>query len=310
MTAGHTHALPINQNEQRLWWALGLTTTFLVAEFGAGLLLNSLALISDAAHMFTDAAALAIALAAIRIGRKAADQFRTYGYARFEILAAAFNAMLLFGVAAYILVEALQRFQQPVEVQSAGMFIIAVLGLVINFISMRLLSGGKDESMNLKGAYLEVWSDMLGSLGVIIGAVIIYFTDWSWIDTLVAIAISLWVLPRTWLLLKESLNLLLEGVPEGIDVKVVEQAILAVPGIKSLHDLHIWGITSGQNSLTAHIVHDTNIMPAEVINSVNGILAERFELHHTTLQCEIIECRDANQCNLRIPAVAEVVHSH
>ena len=198
--------------------ALGLTFGFLLAEVIGGVVTGSLALISDAAHMFTDAAALAIALAAIRIARRPADVRRTYGYHRFEILAAAFNALLLFAVALYILFEAYQRFRNPPEIQSTGMLVIASLGLVVNLISIRLLSGGKDSSLNVKGAYLEVWSDLLGSLGVIAGALVIRFTGWAWVDTLIAVAIGFWVLPRTWVLLKDSLNILLEGVPEGIDV--------------------------------------------------------------------------------------------
>lgn len=309
MSAGHTHAVPTNQNEKVLWWALGLTSSFLVAEFAAGILLNSLALLSDAAHMFTDAAALGIALAAIHIGKRPPDKLRTYGYERFEILAAAFNAMLLFAVAMYILFEAVQRFIHPVEVQSVGMIWVASLGLVINFISMRLLTGGKDKSLNLKGAYLEVWSDMLGSIGVIAGALIIYFTHWVWVDTLVAVGIGLWVLPRTWVLLKESLNLLLEGVPLDMDMQEIEKAMLAVPNVVGVHDLHIWGITSGKNSLTAHIVHLESAASAVVIESIKAVLGERFSLNHTTLQCEIVPCPDAEECNLAHP-VAEIEDTH
>lgn len=180
MGSGHSHALPKNKTETTLWLALGLTTIFLVAEAVAGLLLNSLALLADAAHMLTDAAALAIALAAVRIARRAADSRRSYGYHRFEILAAAFNAVLLFAVAVYIVYEAYRRFRQPADVQSTGMLVVAVIGLVINLVSMRLLSSGKEDSLNLKGAYLEVWSDMLGSLGVIVAALAIRYTGFLW----------------------------------------------------------------------------------------------------------------------------------
>ena len=201
MSTGHTHALPGTQNEKALWWALGLTGSFLVAEVVAGLILNSLALLADAAHMFTDAAALAIALAAIRIARRPPDAQRTFGYHRFEILAAAFNALLLFGVAIYILIEAYQRFRSPAEVQAMGMLWVAAFGLAINLVSMRMLSSGRDASLNLKGAYLEVWSDMLGSIGVIVGALVIRYTGWLWVDSVIAVAIGLWVVPRTWVLL-------------------------------------------------------------------------------------------------------------
>lgn len=296
MSAEHNHALPNTQNEKVLWAAFALTTIFLLAEAAAGLLLNSLALLSDAAHMFTDSAALGIALAAVRVARKPADQFRTYGYHRFEILAATFNALLLFGVAIYILYEAWQRFRSPLEVQSVGMMVVACLGLVINFISIRLLSSGKENSLNLKGAYLEVWSDLIGSIGVILGGIIIYLTGWVWVDTLVAVAIGLWVLPRTWILLKESLNLLLEGVPLGIDIEKVEKEILNQKGVISLHDLHLWGITSGKNSLTAHILTDGTVESTELINAIQSKLAKKFAITHTTLQCETNLCDQAEEC--------------
>ena len=296
MSAEHNHALPNTQNEKVLWMAFALTTTFLIAEAVAGWLLNSLALLSDAAHMFTDSAALGIALAAVRIARKPADRFRTYGYHRFEILAATFNALLLFGVAIYILYEAWQRFRSPVEVQSVGMMVVAGLGLIINFISIKLLSAGKDNSLNLKGAYLEVWSDLIGSVGVILGGIIIYFTGWAWVDTIVAVAIGLWVLPRTWILLKESLNLLLEGVPLDIDIEAVEKEILNQKGVVSLHDLHVWGITSGKNSLTAHILMDGTVESTEIIDVIQSSLSNKFAITHSTLQCESKLCNQAEEC--------------
>lgn len=198
---GHAHSHVQNASAKRLTIALVLTGSFLLVEVAGGLIFKSLALLSDAAHMFTDVAALAIALAAIKIGQRAADDRRTYGYRRFEILAAAFNAVLLFAVAIYVLVEGIRRIVEPEPVQSTGMFIVAFFGLLINLLSMRILSGGKDQSLNIKGAYLEVWADMLGSLGVLVGALVIRFTSWTWVDPVVAIGIGLWVLPRTWILL-------------------------------------------------------------------------------------------------------------
>lgn len=265
MSASHAHGIPSTDNERALRIALALTGSFLIAEVIGGVLTGSLALISDAAHMLTDTAALAIALAAIRIARRPADRRRTYGYHRFEILAAAFNALLLFAVALYILVEAYRRFTSPPEIHSVGMLVVASIGLIVNLISIRLLSGGQSDSLNVKGAYLEVWSDLLGSIGVIVGAVVIQLTGWSWVDPLVAVAIGLWVLPRTWILLKDSLNILLEGVPEGIDLGDVEQAMLAVPGVLSIHDLHLWSLTTGKTSLTAHVVYDQTYSPEEAL---------------------------------------------
>lgn len=201
MAAEHTHTGEHhhgrNANARMLRIALALTGSFVVVEVIGGFVFDSLALLSDAAHMFTDAAALAIALAAIHIGKRAADERRSFGYRRFEILAAAFNALLLVGVAIYVLVEGIQRIIEPAPVQSTGMLVVATFGLLVNLTAMRLLSHGKDKSLNIKGAYLEVLADMLGSLGVIAGAVIIWLTGWRWVDPLVAIAIGLWVLPRT-----------------------------------------------------------------------------------------------------------------
>ena len=292
------HALPETGNERMLWWALGLTTAFLLAEVVAGIVFGSLALLADAAHMFTDVAALAIALAAMRVARRPADAKRTYGYHRFEILAAAFNAVLLFGVAVYILVEAWRRFNAPAEVQPLGMLVVAVLGLVVNLVSMRLLRAGKDSSLNVKGAYLEVWADMLGSIGVIVAAVLIRFTGWVWVDTLVAVGIGLWVLPRTWQLLKASLNILLEGVPEGVDVAEVERSMLAVPGVTGVHDLHIWVLTSGKNALTAHVVHAEGAGGVALIDTLKQTLADGFKVFHTTLQLERLACaHTADGCN-------------
>jgi len=291
MSASHTHALPSTENERALRFALALTGSFLIAEVIGGVLTGSLALISDAAHMLTDAAALAIALAAIRIARRPADRRRTYGYHRFEILAAAFNALLLFAVALYILVEAYRRFTSPPEIHSFGMLVVASIGLIVNLISIRLLSGGQSDSLNVKGAYLEVWSDLLGSIGVIMGAVVIQLTGWSWVDPLVAVAIGLWVLPRTWILLKDSLNILLEGVPEGIDLGDVEQAMLAVPGVLGIHDLHLWALTTGKTSLTAHVVYDQTYSPEKTLMpALQTVLANRFKVVHTTLQCETKPC--------------------
>lgn len=289
MSAGHDHGAS-TANERNLWIVLGLTTAFMVAEIIGGVITRSLALISDAAHMFTDAAALAIALAAIRIGKRAADHKRTFGYYRFEILAAAFNAVVLFLVAGYILYEAYERFRDPPEIKSAGMMIIATIGLGVNIVGMRLLRSGSESSLNVKGAYLEVWADMIGSLGVIIAAVIIYFTQWAWVDAVVAAGIGLWVLPRTWKLLKESTNILLEGVPLDVSLDEIEKAILASPGVREIHDLHIWALSSGKNSLTVHVVLAEGADEQAVLRETTELLASRFSIRHVTVQVEAAAC--------------------
>jgi cobalt-zinc-cadmium efflux system protein len=293
----HSHGIAEGQNERPLWWALALTTAFLIAEVVGGILTNSLALIADAAHMFTDTAALAVSLTAIRIARRPADTQRTFGYFRFEILAATVNAVLLFLVALYILYEAWNRFRNPPDVKSEVMLVIAALGLIVNLISMRLLSAGKDKSLNIKGAYLEVWSDMLGSAGVILGAGVIWFTGWIWVDTVIAIAIGLWVLPRTWILLKASMNVLLEGVPQGIGLQDIEAAVLAIEDVASLHDLHVWAISSGKTSLTVHVVCKSSATWPDLLNTIRELLADRFEIHHSTVQLELEPCEQAGNAH-------------
>ena len=197
MSDAHDHGLSEVRHEKPLWWALGLTSTFLVVEVVGGLLTNSLALLADAAHMATDTAGLVIALVAVRLARRPPDARRTFGYARLEALGALANGVLLLGVAAYILWEAFGRFRAPPPVAATGMLLVAVAGLVINLIAMRLLKAGSGESLNVKGAYLEVWSDMLGSLGVLIAAALIKLTGWLILDPILAVLIGLWVLPRT-----------------------------------------------------------------------------------------------------------------
>ncbi len=290
---GHSHNHAAGANSKMLAIALGLTTTFLIAELIGSFVFNSLALLSDATHMFTDSAALAIALAAVKIGQRPADDARTFGYRRFEILAATFNALLLFAVAGYILWEGIARFMKPTEIQSTGMLVVASAGLIINIIAMKLLSAGKDQSLNIKGAYLEVWADMLGSIGVIFGALVIIFTGWQWVDPLVAIGIGLWVLPRTWILLKSTTQILLEGVPRGIDLAELRAAISATPGVAGVHDLHVWSMTSDEHSLSAHVELGVGADFEAVRSTVATMLHDRYEIEHATIQVEREACDDA-----------------
>ncbi|MFL6699205.1 MAG: cation diffusion facilitator family transporter [Vitreoscilla sp.] len=299
--AGHDHAA--GANEKSLKIALALTCAFLVVELAGGFLAHSLALLSDAAHMFTDTAALAIALMAIHIAKRPADSKRTFGYHRFEILAAAFNAMLLLVVAVYILWEAYLRLKAPPEIQSNLMLGIAVVGLVVNLLSMKVLRSGQEESLNVKGAYLEVWADMIGSIGVILGAAIIKFTGWTWVDSAVAILIGLWVVPRTMTLLKSSINILLEGVPEDVDLEKVREALLGVPGVKSLHDLHVWSVTSGKTTLTVHLVMEpTAHGETQVLPAVRSRMDKDFGIRHITVQCEVTPCDQTDEADHFKPA--------
>lgn len=285
----HSHAVVTEGNAKKLTIALSLTVTFLIVEVIAGFITQSLALLSDAAHMFTDAAALAIALAAIKVAKRPADDKRTFGYQRFEILAALFNASMLFMVAIYILYEAYQRFTHPPEIQSMGMLLVAVIGLIINLISMKILVSSAQDSLNVKGAYLEVLSDALGSVGVILGALIIYFTQWYWVDTVVAVLIGFWVLPRTWILLKQSINILLEGVPEEIDIEKLRDDLLALEGVESIHQLKVWAITSKNVHLTVHLFApqaDRN----RLYRTAYEMLSHKHGIAEITLQIEEDEC--------------------
>ena len=291
---GHAHNHAAGANSKMLAIALGLTTAFLIVELIGSFVFNSLALLSDAAHMFTDSAALAIALAAVKIGQRPADDARTFGYRRFEILAAAFNALLLFAVAGYILWEGIARFFNPSEVESTGMLIVASIGLVVNIIAMRLLSAGKEQSLNIKGAYLEVWADMLGSIGVIVGAIVIMLTGWQWVDPVVAIGIGLWVLPRTWILLKDTTQILLEGVPRGIDLAELRTAIAATPGVSGVHDLHVWSLSGNDHSLSAHVALAEQTDFDTVRSAVGAMLLERYKIQHATIQVEREPCEDAD----------------
>lgn len=285
--AGHAHPHGDSPtSERRLRVAFGLTALFLVVEVVASLLTGSLALLSDAAHMATDVAALAIALLAIRLGRRPADSKRSFGYRRLEILAAALNAAGLFLVSAYVLVEAARRIGSPQPIDATGMLLVAALGLVVNAGAMRLLGSGREESLNVRGAYLEVWADFLGSVAVLVGAALIAITGMTWIDPLVAVLIALWILPRGWQLLKSASHVLLEGSPAGVDPDAVRQTLLAVAGVRSVHDLHIWSLTTGVPLLSAHLEIDDVASWSVTLAEVREALARRHRIDHVTLQPE------------------------
>ncbi|WP_093137760.1 cation diffusion facilitator family transporter [Pseudoxanthomonas sp. GM95] len=293
MSGNHDHGVSEVKFEKPLWWALGLTATFMVAEVVGGLVTNSLALLSDAAHMMTDVIALGVSLFAVRMAKRPADARNTYGYARMEALGALINGGLLFLVAGYILWEAVGRFRQPPEVASSGMLVIAVLGLVVNLISMRLLKAGSGDSLNVKGAYLEVWSDMLGSVGVIAGAIVIRFTGWTLVDPIIAVAIGLWVLPRTWTLLRAASHVLMQGAPSEIRVDDVRAALRNNRNVAQVHDLHIWSVSSKRPVLTAHVVlTDASQSVDQVRQELSVMLDELFSIEEVTLQIEQTSCAD------------------
>src|SRR5690606_7304621 len=187
-------------------------------------------------------------------GRRPADARRTFGYVRAEAMGAMFNGLLLFLLAGYILYESVHRFLQPPQVASLGMLAVGVTGLLVNLVAMRLLKAGSGENLNMKGAYLEVWADMLGSLGVIVAALLIHFTGWALADPIIAVAIGLWVLPRAWTLVRQAGNVLMMGVPDGIDAAQVRAALAGLDGVTDVHDLHVWALGSSQAAMTAHLV--------------------------------------------------------
>lgn len=273
-----------------------LTFSFMLAEYGAGLLFKSLSLISDAAHMMTDVSALIISWVAIKLIKIPANSKKTFGYYRFEILAASFNTSLLFIVGIYILFEAILRIKHPVIINSSGMLVISTLGLIINLLSLKMLHSHKDDNLNFKSAYLEVFNDMLSSLGVIVGAILVYFTHIAAFDTLIAILISLWIFPRTWLILKESINILLEAVPQHINYHEVKKDLVGFEGILGVHDLHIWALSSQQINLTAHLHIEQPNNNIQLLNNLKTLLKNKYNISHTTFQIESNVCDD-NPCH-------------
>ncbi|UQN08071.1 cation diffusion facilitator family transporter [Deinococcus sp. QL22] len=293
MSESHNHGR--QANARQLTAALALTGSFLVVEVIYAFISGSLALLSDAGHMLTDVMALALSLLALRIGARAADRKRTFGYRRAEVLAAAVNAGALFAIGLYILVEAYRRLQEPVDVQTTPMLIVAVLGLIVNIISARLLVRGSGDSLNMKSAYLEVMGDLLGSVAVIVGALSIRLTGWTWLDPVLGALIGLWVLPRTWALLRASVNVLLEGVPEGLDLDALRSEIAGVPGVTEVHDLHVWSVTTGEHNLTVHLVVPTSRMG---VQDAVELIAERYSIEHVTLQLEEANRHGAHAAHL------------
>jgi len=271
----------------RLWWSFGLICAFLVVQVVVGLTTNSLALLSDAGHMATDALGLGMALAAITAASRAKQaEHRTYGLYRLEILAALANAVLLFGVAAYVLIEAIRRLDDPPEIASIPVLIVGIIGLAVNVVAFLLLRQGASESLNVRGAYLEVVADMLGSVGVIVSAVVMWATDWGWVDPVIGAAIGLFILPRAWKLGRSAVRILVQAAPEGADLAAITAALVEIDGVADVHDLHVWTLTSEMEVLTAHLGIHADVDSMTVLNIARGVLNDRFQLSHATLQVE------------------------
>lgn len=274
------------QHAGRLAWALGLTATYMVAEVIGGLITGSLALLADAAHMLTDVGGLALALLAIRFAAREATPQRTYGYLRTEVLSALTNAVVLLLLTVYILYEAYQRFQTPPEVRSGPMLIVAAIGLVVNLISMRLLAGGSSESLNVKGAYFEVLSDMLGSVGVIVASLLIMWKGWVLADPIIGAGIGLFIVPRTWTLLKQVTHILMEGTPPNVDLAILERKLMEIPGVTAVHDLHVWTVTSGFDAMSSHLVVADLSRGREALREARRVMKDNFGIDHVTIQVE------------------------
>lgn len=267
----------------------GLTFSYFLVEVVVGYWTNSLALLSDAAHMLTDVIGLALALFANWMSRRPVTARRSFGFYRLEILSAFVNALILIGISLYILYEAYGRFRNPPTVDSRNMTLVALVGLLINVLGIYLLRQGAKDSLNVKGAYLEVVSDLLSSIGVIAAGLIMTYTGWYYADPLFSAVIGLFILPRTLKLMMESVNILLQGTPDELDVATIEKMINAVPGFSNAHDLHVWTLTSGIIVMSGHVITDGTLTTADLtarLETLAGQLNAQFTINHLALQPE------------------------
>ncbi|MFJ6645656.1 cation diffusion facilitator family transporter [Streptomyces sp. NPDC091290] len=291
---GHAHGPPTGTAAAayrgQLRVALAITLGVMVVQIVGGVAADSLALVADAAHMATDAVGLGMALLAIHFANRPASTTRTFGYARAEILAALANCLLLLGVGGYVLYEAVERFFTPADTEGGLMIVFGSIGLVANLISLSLLMRGQKESLNVRGAFLEVAADTLGSLTVIVSAAVILGTGWQAADPIASLVIGVMIVPRTLKLLRETLDVLLESAPKGVDMDEVRAHILAVDGVEDVHDLHAWTITSGMPVLSAHVVVRSDVLNAigheKVLHELQGCLGHHFDVEHCTFQLE------------------------
>lgn len=276
--------------------ALTVTLVVLVVEVVGAAVSGSLALLADAGHMLTDAAAIGLALLAATLATRPATPQRTFGYQRAEILAATLNAVLLLGVAGYVLVEAVRRWIDPPEVEAGPMLGFAVVGLVANAASLVVLRGGRAESLNMRGAYLEVLGDLLGSVAVIGAAGVIVVSGYTRADAVASVVIALLILPRTWLLLRDAVDVLLEATPRNVDLGDVREHIGRVDGVVDVHDLHAWTITSGMPVLSAHVVVSDEALAerggGRILDELCSCLGDHFDVAHCTFQLEPVTHRD------------------
>ncbi|WP_028479849.1 cation diffusion facilitator family transporter [Nocardia sp. CNY236] len=295
MGQGHDHGVSVadagsasGKYVQRLILAIGLGLVTLVTQLVVGLSTSSLALLSDSAHVFTDVFGVVMALVAILVARRASLRVdRSFGMYRAEVLAALFNAVLLFAVAGWVLFEAIGRLAEPPEVPGLPVTIVAVVGLVMNVAALLLLRRGAGESLNVRGAYLEVLADMLGSIGVLISGLVTLLFGWRYADPLIGIGIGLFVLPRAYNLGKHALRILFQHAPAGMDVDRVRTSLEGLTGVQQVHDLHVWTLTSGMEVASAHLAIDEDANPDAVLVAAQELLADSYHLNHATLQVEV-----------------------
>jgi cobalt-zinc-cadmium efflux system protein len=283
---GHDRSTAAARSRSVLVITLALTGVTMVVEFVAGLWTASLALVADAGHMLTDATALALALIATWLASRPPTPAKTYGYYRAEILAALANALLLFGVAGSILVEAWHRLQAPVAVLAGPMAVVAAFGLGMNLVAAWLLHHGARDSLTIRAAYLEVLSDALSSLAALAAAAVLVLTGWTRADAVASGVIVLLILPRTWSLLRQAVNVLLEGTPPHLSLSEIERAMSDVVGVRRVHDLHVWTLTSGREAMSAHVVVEDVRESERLLASLHAVLHAHFGIDHTTIQLE------------------------
>jgi cation diffusion facilitator family transporter len=296
---GHHHAHGAG-NRTGLTVALAITTGIMVLEIIGGLLTNSLALLSDAGHMFSDAGALALSLFAMALAARPASLRRSYGFRRFEILAALLNGATLFVMAGFILWEAVERFREPAEVAGGMMTAVAVIGLLANLASAWYLMRKSDvkSNLNVRSAYLHVIGDALGSVGAIAAGVVISLTSWYWADPLISVLVTLLIVRSAWGVTRSAVHILMEGTPETIDAGKVREALLAIDGVLDLHDLHIWTITSGLDALSCHLLIRDDQNEQSVLQEALNRIEKTFHIRHATIQIEKSGCRHAEwNCN-------------
>ena len=287
---GHAHATAGGVHRRRLLFALLIALGVLVAQLVGAWISGSLALLADAGHVLADAGGVALALVATTLAQRPPSTRRTFGWQRLEILAAAVNAVLLLGVAGFVLVEGVRRLGDPPEVEPVPMLAVAIAGLLANGVAMALLHRGQRESMNVRGAYLEVFADLLGSVAVVLAAGVMLVTGWYAADPVASILIGLFILPRTWILLREALDVLLEAAPRDVDLDEVRRHMIDVDGVVDVHDLHAWTITSGLPVLSAHVVVSERVLAdghgGVVLDRLGGCLSSHFDVEHSTFQLE------------------------